>query len=154
MLKVGESAPLFSLPNEDCVQINLKDLENFIVVLYFYPRDNTSGCTKQALEYSSLIKEFKDKNAVIVGISKDSIASHKKFYEKNNLKIILLSDKDSSVAKLYGAFGAKKLYGKETLGTIRSSFIIKDLKIASANYNVRSSGNALKMLEAISSLKL
>ncbi len=119
-----EKAPDFTLPDKDGKNISLKDFKGKWVILYFYPKDNTSGCTREAVEFSEKLKDFKDLNAEIIGVSKDSEKSHQKFYEKHNLKITLLSDVDHKIHELYGAWGKKKLYGKEYMGTIRSTFLI------------------------------
>ena len=124
MLEKGSKAPDFTLLNSNSEKIKLSDFKGKRVILYFYPRDNTSGCTKEAVEFSELIKEFEDNNTVILGVSPDSVASHKKFEEKHNLKIILLSDPEKKVLEKYGAWQLKKLYGREYMGVVRSTYVI------------------------------
>ena len=120
------------------------------VVLYFYPKDNTSGCTIEAEEFSALIESFEAKDSIIVGISPDSPQSHQKFIAKKSLKVLLLSDTDKSVATKYGVYGKKMMYGKEVQGIIRSTFVIeRDGKISHSFYNVHSKGHAQKVLEVL-----
>ena len=117
-------APEFCLPNQDETEICLRDLAGKWVVLYFYPKDNTPGCTTEACDFSNELEEFEDLDAVILGVSPDSPKKHRNFIEKKGLKITLLSDEDKEVLKAYGAWGLKKMYGKEYEGVIRSTFII------------------------------
>lgn len=145
MLKKDDIAPEFYLPNEDGVEISLRDLSDYTVIVYFYPKDNTSGCSIQALDFTNLYDEFKRLNIVVVGISPDSIESHKKFIAQRGLKLILLSDKDKEVAKKYFAYGTKKMYGKEVQGMFRSVFIIKDGKILESFYNVKAKDSIKKV---------
>lgn len=151
-LKSGNVAPLFSLPNEDNVVISLQDLFDYNIVLYFYPKDNTSSCTIQAQEFSQLIESFEKHNAIIVGISPDKTTTHKKFIQNKDLKIILLSDVDKSVAIKYGVYGKKNMYGKEVFGIYRSTFIIQNGKILESFYNVKAKGHAQKILEFLNNL--
>lgn len=124
MLKVNQKAPQFSLKNHINETIKLKDFSDKWIVLYFYPKDNTSGCTKEAIDFSELLPEFKKMNATVIGVSPDSPESHVKFISKQNLSIILLSDTEKGVMKKYGAWGMKKNYGREYEGVIRSTFLI------------------------------
>ena len=117
-------APEFCLPNQDETEICLRDLSGKWVVLYFYPKDNTPGCTTEACDFTNELEEFEDLDAVILGVSPDSPKKHRNFIEKKGLKITLLSDEDKEVLKAYGAWGLKKMYGKEYEGVIRSTFII------------------------------
>lgn len=136
-LHIGDKAPEFSLLNQDGVEISLKDLLGKKVVLYFYPKDNTPGCTIESCEFSELYDEFSAKNAVIVGISPDDDKSHCKFIDKYKLKHTLLCDTKTQIAKAYGAWGLKKNYGKEYEGILRSTFIIDEQgKIANIYRNV------------------
>ncbi|MWV61728.1 redoxin domain-containing protein [Helicobacter saguini] len=151
-LKKGDVAPDFSLPNEDNVEISLRDLGEKTIILYFYPKDNTSGCTTEAQEFSALKAEFERLDCVIIGISPDKTSTHKKFIESKNLNIILLSDEKRAVASKYHAFGKKMMYGKEVQGIIRSTFIIKNGKILESFYNVRAKGHAQKVLECVEKL--
>ncbi|RLF50282.1 MAG: peroxiredoxin [Thermoplasmata archaeon] len=117
-------APQFCLPDENGDEICLKDFRGKWIVLYFYPRDNTTGCTKEARDFSEYIEEFEKLNAVVIGISPDSIESHKKFKEKHGLKVILLSDEGKDVLKKYGVWKLKKMYGRSYYGVVRSTFLI------------------------------
>ncbi|MCE3038106.1 peroxiredoxin [Helicobacter anatolicus] len=149
MLKIGDIAPEFCLKNQDDIEIYLKDLESKTVVLYFYPRDNTPGCTLEGRDFSALLGEFEECGAVVVGVSPDSTKSHRNFIEKQQLQHILLSDPDKKVASSYGAYGKKMMYGKEVFGIIRSTFIIKDKKIQHAFYNVKTKGHAQSILDIL-----
>lgn len=150
-LHVGDKAPELRAKTLSGKNISLSDFGDKTIILYFYPKDMTKGCSIQAEDYSSLIEEFTSLNCVIIGISPDSITSHQNFIEKKNLKIELLSDKDNIDAKAYGAYGVKKLYGKEYIGIKRSSFIIKNGVIVEAFYNVKATGNAKRMLDFLKS---
>ncbi len=138
MLEVGQKAPEFCLPDTNGNKVCLKDFRGKWVVVYFYPKDNTSGCTKEAQDFTELKGEYDNLGVVVMGISKDSVQSHQKFVAKHNLGITLLSDPDKEVLKAYGAWGIKKQYGKETEGTIRSTFIVDpEGNIAYRWYNVK-----------------
>lgn len=150
MLDAGMPAPEFSLPDKDGKIISLSDFKGQKVVLYFYPRDNTAGCTRQALAFAALNDEFKKKNAVVIGISKDSQASHQKFAEKHNLPFILISDTEHDAIQKYGVWQEKKLYGKVSMGVVRSSFVIDEDGILDAVlYKVKPDTNAQDMLELL-----
>lgn len=125
-LEVGTKAPDFTLPNADGISVSLADFAGKRVVLYFYPRDNTPGCTRQACAFAGAFEAFKQMDAVVIGISKDSVASHKKFAEKFNLPFILLSDPELTAIQAYGVWQEKKLYGKVSMGVVRSTFIIDE----------------------------
>ena len=124
MLEKGMKAPAFTLPDSDGKSVSLSDFAGKTVVLYFYPKDNTPGCTRQACAFKAKNDEFKDKNAVIIGVSKDSSASHARFAEKYGLPFILLSDEKLDVIKAYGVWQEKKLYGKVNYGVVRTTFVI------------------------------
>ena len=124
MLNIGNIAPLFTLPDEKNNNISLSDYKGKYIVLYFYPKDNTPGCTTEACDFSINISDFQNLNAVIIGISPDSPESHKKFIEKYSLKVILLSDPDLKILEKYDVWQVKKMYGKEYMGVLRSTFII------------------------------
>jgi thioredoxin-dependent peroxiredoxin len=124
MVKLGELAPSFCLPKYGGDQVCLKDLKNRWVVLYFYPKDMTQGCTLEALDFTAAKKDFEKLGAEILGISADSIESHRRFKEKNNLSITLLSDEEKKTLEAYGAWQTKKMYGREFKGIIRSTFLI------------------------------
>ena len=126
MLEVGTKAPEFSLPDQNGNMHALSDYRGRRVILYFYPKDNTPGCTKQACGFGELYPQIQEKGAVVLGVSKDSVASHKKFEEKFGLPFTLLSDVDHKVLELYGAWGEKKNYGKVSMGTIRSTYLIDE----------------------------
>ncbi len=124
MLKVNDKAPEFCLPNQDEVDICLRDLKGKWIVLYFYPKDNTPGCTTEACDFTNEFDEFVRLNAVILGISADSPKKHRNFIEKKKLSITLLSDEDTEVCKLYDVWRPKKFMGREFLGIVRSTFLI------------------------------
>lgn len=154
MLKRGDQAPHFTLPNQDGIEVALNDLLGRVLILYFYPKDNTSGCSLEAQDFTALLEEFDLNGASVVGVSPDSQKSHKRFIENKQLQIMLLSDQEKIVASKYGAFGEKKLYGKTYEGIIRSTFVIGiDGKILEAFYNVKAKGHAQKVLEFLRELK-
>jgi peroxiredoxin Q/BCP len=124
MIKVGDNAPGFCIPDKDEREVCLKDYSGRWVVLYFYPKDNTSGCTIEAADFSRMKEEFKELNAEILGVSVDSPESHRDFVHTHSLTITLLSDKEHRVVNDWGVWGTKKLYGKQYEGTIRSTFLI------------------------------
>ncbi len=126
MIKPGSEAPDFALADQNGDIRRLSDYRGRKVVLYFYPRDNTSGCTRQACGFAELYPQFREKGAAVVGVSRDSVASHKKFEEKYGLPFTLLSDPDHAVTGLYGAWGEKKNYGKVTEGVVRTTYLIDE----------------------------
>lgn len=126
MLEVGMKAPEFTLPDKDGNMVSLADFAGKKVVLYFYPRDNTPGCTRQACAFASAYEEFKNINAVVIGVSKDSVTSHQKFAEKHGLPFILLSDPERAAIEAYGVWQEKKNYGKVSMGVVRSTFVIDE----------------------------
>ena len=126
MLKLGEKAPDFALSDKNGNTVSLSDFLGKRVVLYFYPKDNTPGCTRQACAFAGLFHEFEKKNAVVIGISRDSAVSHEKFAEKHSLPFILLSDPEHKTIEAYGAWQEKKLYGKTSFGTARTTFLIDE----------------------------
>ena len=123
-LKIGDLAPNFCLPDKDNKEVCLKDFKGKFTIVYFYPADNTPGCTTEAIGFTDILPEFQKLDATVVGVSPDSPASHAKFIEKKNLKVILLSDEEKEVLKKYGAWGPKKFRGKSYIGVIRSTFLI------------------------------
>jgi len=148
-----QKAPDFCLPNQDGVEICLRDLKGKWIVLYFYPKDNTPGCTTEAKEFSELIDEFEDLGAIVIGVSPDSPKRHCNFIEKHNLKVTLLSDEEKKVLKAYGAWGKKKVCGRECEGVIRSTFIIDpEGNIVKEYKKVRAKGHAAKVLEDLKKL--
>lgn len=126
MLEAGMQAPAFTLADKDGRMVSLSDFLGKKVVLYFYPKDNTPGCTRQACAFAAAYGEFEKKNAVVIGISKDSVTSHEKFAEKYNLPFILLSDPDLQAIRAYGVWQEKKLYGKTSMGVVRTTFLIDE----------------------------
>jgi len=126
MLNIGDKAPEFTLPDKDGNMVSLKDFNGKKVVLYFYPKDNTPGCTRQACAFKDNFSEFEKRNVVVIGISKDSTASHQKFAAKYELPFILLSDPDTEVIQAYDVWKEKKLYGKVSMGVVRSTYIIDE----------------------------
>ena len=126
MLEVGTKAPEFTLPDKDGNSVSLTDFAGKKVVLYFYPKDTTPGCTRQACAFAGAYEEFKRINAVIIGVSKDSVASHQKFAENYGLPFILLSDPELTAIQAYGVWQEKKLYGKVSMGVVRSTFVIDE----------------------------
>jgi peroxiredoxin Q/BCP len=126
MVEEGRSAPDFSLPDADGVSRGPKDFRGKKFVLYFYPKDNTSGCTKEACGFRDAYARILAKGALVVGVSPDGTASHRRFRDKYGLPFVLLSDPERSVIESYGAFGEKKMYGKTVKGVIRSTFVIDE----------------------------
>ena len=126
MLEVGMKAPQFTLPDKNGNMVSLSDFLGKKVVLYFYPKDNTPGCTRQACAFALKNKEIENKNAVVIGISKDSVNSHLNFATKHNLPFVLLSDSDLSAIQAYGVWQEKKLYGKVSMGVVRTTFLIDE----------------------------
>ena len=124
MLEVGTHAPDFTLPDKDGNPVTLSSFLGKRVVLYFYPRDNTPGCTRQACAYAAAFGEFQALDTVVIGISKDSVTSHQKFAEKNSLPFLLLSDLELTAIQAYGVWQEKKNYGKVSMGVVRSTFVI------------------------------
>lgn len=126
MLEIGLKAPEFTLNDKDGNAVSLSDFLGKKVVLYFYPKDNTPGCTRQACAFAAAYEGFKAKDIVVIGISKDSVASHQKFAQKHNLPFILLSDPELKAIQAYGVWQEKKLYGKVSMGVVRTTFIIDE----------------------------
>ena len=126
MLEAGTKAPAFTLPDQDGAPVSLSDFLGKKVVLYFYPKDNTPGCTRQACAFAGSYAAFRDLDAVVIGVSKDSTASHRKFAEKYELPFLLLSDPELGVLQAYGVWQEKKLYGKVSMGVVRTTFIIDE----------------------------
>ena len=150
MLKIGDKAIGFSLPDSYGVVHNLSDYLGKKVVLYFYPKDNTSGCTNQALEFKRLFDEFSNENAVVIGISKDSISSHCKFQTKYDLPFILLSDVECDIIAKYGVYQEKSMYGRKYMGVVRTTYIIDENGVISGVYEkVSANKNPQEMLDLI-----
>ena len=150
MLKVGTKEPSFQLPDQDGEMHTLEEYRGKKVILYFYPKDNTSGCTKQACGFGERYPQFKEKGAVVLGVSKDSVASHKKFQEKYGLPFTLLSDTDLVAIKAYDVWQEKKNYGKVYMGIVRTTYLIdEEGKIAKAFDKVKAAENPGQMLEEL-----
>lgn len=124
MIKIDDKAPEFCLPNQDDIEICLRDLLGKWIVLYFYPRDNTPGCTTEACEFTEAAPDFSELDAIILGVSADSTKKHRNFIEKKELGITLLSDEKKEICEAYGVWQFKKTFGKEYMGVVRSTFII------------------------------
>ena len=147
MLEIGIKAPEFSLPDQNGEIRNLADYRGQKVVLYFYPKDMTSGCTKQACGFGEMYPQFREKGAVVLGVSKDSVASHKKFEEKYGLPFTLLADPELEVIKAYDVWKEKKLYGKASMGVVRTTYLIdEEGVIVKAFDKVKAAENPAQML--------
>ena len=147
MLEKGTKAPEFSLPDENGEIKNLSDYKGKKLILYFYPRDNTPGCTKQACGFADLYPQFSEKDVEIVGISKDSVASHKKFKEKYSLPFTILSDTELKTIQAYDVWKEKKLYGKTSMGIVRTTYLIDENGvIIKAMDKVKAAENPKEML--------
>ncbi|MEM3791125.1 MAG: peroxiredoxin [Candidatus Micrarchaeaceae archaeon] len=144
MVKEGEKAPTFKLKGSDGKEHTLEELNKDTLVLYFYPKDRTPGCTIEAQEFTKLKKEFEKVNAKVVGVSADDLESHEKFINSCSLDILLLSDPKSEVIKKYGAYGDRGVFGK---GTLRNTYIIKGGKVVKAFERVNAKGHAYEVLE-------
>lgn len=150
-LKIGDKAPDFSLPTDGGGTFKLsKDGKGKKVVLYFYPKDDTPGCTKQAIGFSEIIGEFDKAGALVVGVSKDTPQKHDKFRDKHDLKVTLVSDEDGALCEAYGVWQEKKNYGKTYMGIVRSTFLIDEKgKIAQIWPKVRVAGHVEAVLDAV-----
>ena len=150
MLNIGIKAPDFTLPDQNGKEHSLSDYRGKKVILYFYPKDNTAGCTKQACGFADRYPQFKEKDAVILGVSKDSIASHKKFEEKYGLPFTLLSDTGLDVIKAYDVWKEKNNYGKISMGVVRTTYLIDENGIIiKAMDKVKAAENPQDMLEML-----
>ena len=146
-LAAGDRAPAFSLPDQDGAIVSLKDFAGRQVVVYFYPKDDTPGCTKEACQFNDNLQAFSRADVPVLGISADNAEKHLKFQAKYGLKFPLLTDADHSVGEAYGAWGEKTMYGKKVIGVIRSTFLIAaDGTIARPWYHVKADGHAAKVL--------
>ena len=150
MLDIGTIAPDFTLPDQQGVNRSLSDYRGKKVILYFYPKDNTPGCSKQASGYSEAAPQFTEKGAVILGVSKDSVASHLKFSEKYSLSFPILSDPERTVIEAYDVWKEKKLYGKVSMGVVRTTYLIdEEGRIVKAWDKVKAAEDAQKLLGEI-----
>lgn len=149
-MQTGDIAPAFSLPDQNGNMISSADFAGKKIVLYFYPRDNTPGCTRQACAFAGLFEEFKKRDIVVIGISKDSVESHRKFAEKHALPFILLADPELQAIKAYNVWQEKKLYGKVSMGVVRTTFIINEKgMIEKIMPKVKPDTNAAEILAAL-----
>ena len=148
MLEVNRKAPDFTLSDKDGRQVNLSDFLGKKVVLYFYPKDNTPGCTRQACAFAAAYEQFKEQDVVVIGISKDSTASHQKFAQKYDLPFILLSDPELQAIQAYDVWQEKKLYGKVSMGVVRTTYIIDEQgNIEKVMPKVKPDTNAAEILD-------
>lgn len=151
MLEAGVKAPEFTLPDQDGKPHSLSDYLGQKVILYFYPKDMTSGCTKQACAFADLYPQFLEKGAAVIGVSRDSVASHKRFQEKHGLPFTLLSDPELQVIQAYDVWKEKKRGGKTSMGIVRTTYLIDETGvIAKALGNVKAADNPAQMLEQLS----
>ena len=150
MLEPGIKAPAFQLPDQNGEMHTLEEYRGKKVILYFYPKDNTPGCTKQACGFGELYPQFMEKGAVVLGVSKDSVASHKKFEEKYNLPFTLLADPELKAIKAYDVWQEKKNYGKVSMGVVRTTYLIDEQgMIARVFKNVKAAQSPEQMMESI-----
>lgn len=151
MLEIGTKAPAFSLPDQNGKVHTLEEYAGKKVILYFYPKDNTSGCTKQACAFGELYPQFIEKGAVVIGVSKDSVASHKRFEEKNGLPFTLLSDPELEAIQAYDVWKEKKTCGKVSMGVVRTTYLIDENGIIIKGFDkVKAADNPAQMLELLS----
>ena len=150
MLNVGTPAPDFTLPDQNGAPHSLADYRGQKVILYFYPKDNTAGCTKQACGFREMYPQFREKGAVVLGVSKDSVASHKKFEQKYGLPFTLLSDEDKSVIQAYDVWKEKMNYGKATMGVVRTTYLIDESGVIVRAFDkVKAADNPAQMLQTL-----
>ncbi len=154
MLSDGDAAPDFTLPADDGGSLSLEDVRGRPVVLYFYPKDDTSGCTAEAKDFTALARQFEAEGALVVGISPDSASCHRAFKEKHSLSVRLAADEDKSVCKAFGTWVEKSMYGRKYMGVERSTFLIDGSgRIARSWRKVKVPGHAEEVLSAVRSLK-
>lgn len=150
MLEIGTQAPAFALEDQDGQVHTLEQYRGKRVILYFYSRDNTPGCTRQACGFGDLYPQFLEKGAVVLGVSKDSVASHKKFADKYQLPFVLLSDPDLTCIQAYGVWQEKNNYGKKTMGVVRSTYLIDENGMIEKVFTrVKAADNPVQMLQAL-----
>lgn len=153
ILKEGGKAPSFNLPTDGGGKVSLKDFAGKKLVLYFYPKDDTAGCTKEALDFSSLLKKFEKAGAAIVGVSKDSVEKHQKFKQKHGLTVTLASDEDGKTVEAYGVWVEKSLYGRKYMGIDRSTFLIDENGVIRKIWRkVKTAGHGEAVLAAVKEL--
>ena len=149
-MQPGDTAPAFSLPDQNGNMVSSADFAGKKIILYFYPKDNTPGCTRQACAFAGLFEEFRKRDIIVIGISKDSVESHRKFAEKHALPFILLADPELQTIKAYGVWQEKKLYGKVSMGVVRTTFIINEKgMIEKIMPKVKPDTNAAEILAAL-----
>jgi len=153
MIEPGTKAPEFSLPRDGGGEVALSDLAGRTVVLFFYPKDDTSGCTKEAIAFTELLADFEAEGATVLGVSKDSVRKHDKFRDKHDLKVTLLSDDESDVCERYGVWAEKSMYGKTYMGIERSTFLIDgEGTVREVWRKVKVPGHAEAVLDAVKAL--
>ncbi len=153
MAQQGEMAPAFTLPRDGGGEVSLSEFKGHKIVLYFYPRDDTPGCTTEALEFTALGEEFKAAGAQVIGVSKDTVAKHDKFIAKHDLGVILVSDAEGDTCENYGVWVEKNMYGKVSMGIERATFLIDgDGRIAQVWRKVKAKGHAAEVLDAVKAL--
>lgn len=151
MLEIGIQAPDFTLPDQNGEMHSLSEYRGQKVILYFYPKDMTSGCTKQACAFGELYPQFREKGAVVLGVSKDSVASHKKFEEKYGLPFVLLSDAEKTVIQAYDVWKEKKMCGKVSMGVVRTTYLIDENGVIVKSFDkVKAAENPAQMLDLLS----
>jgi len=149
----GDTAPAFAAPRDGGETVSLSDYAGKTVVLYFYPRDDTSGCTKEALEFTARADDFARAGAVVIGVSKDSVKKHDRFRDKHSLGVILVSDEETSISEDYGVWKEKSMYGKTHMGIERSTFVIDGSGIVRHIFRkVKAAGHAARMLETVEAM--
>jgi peroxiredoxin Q/BCP len=154
MLQIGDQAPAFCLPNQDEEEVCLRDLQGSWIVLYFYPKDNTPGCTTEACEFTAALPDFSGLGATILGVSPDSPKKHRSFIEKKELGITLLADEEKEVCEAYGVWQLKKFMGREYMGVVRSTFIIDpDGNVVAVWEKVRVKGHVKAVKEKLAELQ-
>ena len=150
MLKVGDRAPLFAAPSDSGQDLSLKDFRGKKVILYFYPKDNTPGCTQEACDFRDARDRLQSKGVTVLGVSPDSVSSHQKFKKKYSLPFPLIIDEDHRVAQAYGVWREKSLYGRKFMGIVRSTFVIDEKgKIAEVHQKVKVNGHVESLLETV-----
>jgi len=153
-IALGQKVPNFKIPSSNGEEFSLADLKGKKVVLYFYPKDNTPGCTTEGIEFNELLPQFKKQNAEVIGISRDSLKSHDKFICKYDFKFQLLSDEEEAVCKLFDVIKEKNMYGKKVLGIERSTFVIdENQKLVGEFRKIKAQGHAKEMLQFVKELK-
>ena len=150
MLKVGDRAPLFAAPSDSGQDLSLKDFRGKKMILYFYPKDNTPGCTQEACDFRDARDRLQSKGVTVLGVSPDSVASHQKFKQKHSLPFPLIVDEDHRIAQSYGVWQEKSLYGRKFMGIVRSTFVIdEEGKIAQVHEKVKVNGHVESLLETV-----